>query len=170
MTRTAWWCWLGVEVNLMKGSTLDQNVTRRHALGAVALAGVGAAVTACSSGTSTTTAGAPSAAATDAAATDAAAAAGGALTKTADIPVGGGVIFEAQKVVVVQPEAGTFKGYSATCTHQGCAVKSVKNGGIVCPCHNSIFAVADGSVTSGPAKTALPEVAIKVDGDSITLA
>ncbi len=137
-----------------------------------ALAGVGAAVAACSSeagstATTPTAAGAP--ATTDAAATESAAAAGGALAKTADIPVGGGVIFEAQKVVVVQPEAGTFKGYSATCTHQGCAVKSVTNGGIVCPCHNSIFAVADGSVTGGPAKKPLPEVAIKVDGDSITL-
>jgi Rieske Fe-S protein len=70
----------------------------------------------------------------------------------------------------VQPEAGSFKAFSAVCTHQGCAVKSVTNGDIVCPCHNSIFSVTDGSVKSGPAKKPLPEVAIKVDGDSITLA
>ena len=74
------------------------------------------------------------------------------------------------KVVVVQPSAGEFKAYSATCTHQGCAVKSVSDGLINCPCHNSNFSVADGSVSSGPATKPLPEVRITVDGDSITLA
>ncbi len=79
-------------------------------------------------------------------------------------------MFADQKVVVVQPSAGEFKAYSATCTHQGCAVKSVSDGLINCPCHNSNFSVADGSVSSGPATKPLPEVRITVDGDSITLA
>jgi len=96
--------------------------------------------------------------------------AGGALAKTADIPVNGGTVFAAQGVVVVQPTAGTYKAFSSTCTHQGCAVGSVANGEIVCPCHMSKFSVADGSVKSGPAKKPLPEKTIKVDGDSITLA
>ncbi|MGA5413425.1 Rieske (2Fe-2S) protein [Streptomyces pseudogriseolus] len=92
------------------------------------------------------------------------------LASTADIPEGGGKVFADQKVVVVQPSAGEFKAYSATCTHQGCAVKSVSDGLINCPCHNSNFSVADGSVSSGPATKPLPEVRITVDGDSITLA
>ncbi|MGA5260637.1 Rieske (2Fe-2S) protein [Streptomyces griseoincarnatus] len=92
------------------------------------------------------------------------------LTSTADIPEGGGKVFADQKVVVVQPSAGEFKAYSATCTHQGCAVKSVSDGLINCPCHNSNFSVTDGSVSSGPATKPLPEVRITVDGDSITLA
>ncbi|MEV5921775.1 Rieske (2Fe-2S) protein [Streptomyces pseudogriseolus] len=92
------------------------------------------------------------------------------LASTADIPEGGGKVFADQKVVVVQPSAGEFKAYSATCTHQGCAVKSVSDGLINCPCHNSNFSVADGSVSSGPATKPLPEVRIIVDGDSITLA
>ncbi|MDQ1043721.1 Rieske (2Fe-2S) protein [Streptomyces sp. V4I2] len=95
---------------------------------------------------------------------------GTALASTADIPEGGGKVFADQKVVVVQPTAGEFKAFSATCTHQGCAVKSVADGVINCPCHNSNFSITDGSVKSGPAKTPLPEMQITVSGDSITLA
>ncbi|MFC4504716.1 MULTISPECIES: Rieske (2Fe-2S) protein [Streptomyces] len=98
------------------------------------------------------------------------AAAGSALTTTSEIPEGGGKVFESEKVVVTQPTAGTYKAFSAVCTHQGCAVKSIADGVINCPCHNSNFSVEDGSVKSGPATSALPEVKITVSGDSITLA
>ncbi|MFF2700811.1 Rieske (2Fe-2S) protein [Streptomyces cyaneofuscatus] len=97
--------------------------------------------------------------------------AGGAvLAKTADIPEGGGVVFAAQKVVVTQPTAGQFKAFSATCTHQGCAVKDVVDNVITCPCHNSTFDAATGSPTAGPATQPLPAREISVAGDSITLA
>ncbi|MEU3850896.1 Rieske (2Fe-2S) protein [Streptomyces sp. NPDC029554] len=96
--------------------------------------------------------------------------AGSALASTADIPEGGGKVFAEQKVVVTQPTAGEFKAFSATCTHQGCAVKSIADGVINCPCHNSNFSITDGSVKSGPATKPLPEMKITVDGDSITLA
>ncbi|WP_030865241.1 Rieske (2Fe-2S) protein [Streptomyces sp. NRRL S-37] len=92
------------------------------------------------------------------------------LASTADIPEGGGKVFADRKVVVTQPTAGEFKAFSATCTHQGCAVKSVADGVINCPCHNSNFSIADGSVQSGPATKPLPAVEITVSGDSITLA
>ena len=95
---------------------------------------------------------------------------GTALTSTSDVPVGGGTVFADKDVVVTQPTAGDFKAFSATCTHQGCKVKSVADGNIVCPCHGSKFAIADGSVTNGPAKSPLPEKTISVDGDSIVLA
>ena len=49
-----------------------------------------------------------------------AAPAGNAIAKTADVPVGSGLIVD--KVVVTQPTAGVFKGFSATCTHAGCTV------------------------------------------------
>jgi Rieske Fe-S protein len=96
--------------------------------------------------------------------------AGAALAKTADIPEGGGKVFESEKVVVTQPTAGTYKAFSAVCTHAGCAVKSISDGVINCPCHNSNFSITDGSVKSGPAKKSLPEVKISVSGDSISLA
>jgi Rieske Fe-S protein len=93
-----------------------------------------------------------------------------ALAAVADVPVGGGVVLAAQGIVVTQPQAGTFKAFSATCTHQGCAVNEVKGGTINCPCHGSKFAVADGSPTAGPAEKPLPETAVAVQGSSIVLA
>ncbi|MEV0694924.1 Rieske (2Fe-2S) protein [Streptomyces sp. NPDC050388] len=97
-------------------------------------------------------------------------AAGAELAAVADIPEGGGKVFADSKVVVTQPTAGEFKAFSATCTHQGCAVKSVADGVINCPCHNSNFSITDGSVQGGPATAPLPSVEITVSGDSIRLA
>ncbi|WP_393055241.1 Rieske (2Fe-2S) protein [Streptomyces sp. LN549] len=92
------------------------------------------------------------------------------LAKTADIPEGGGKVFAEQGVVVTQPAAGEFKAFSSKCTHMGCAVSSVSDGAINCPCHGSKFDVATGAVTAGPATAPLPAAAITVEGDSISLA
>ena len=94
---------------------------------------------------------------------------GSATVAAADVPVGGGTILKDQEVVVTQPKKGDYKAFTAICTHQGCTVTKVEGGQIVCPCHGSYFAVADGSVTDGPAKSALPERAIAVSGNAITL-
>ncbi|SDL04594.1 Rieske (2Fe-2S) protein [Nonomuraea jiangxiensis] len=93
-----------------------------------------------------------------------------ALADTADIPSGGGKVFEGQKIVVTQPTDGEFKAFTAICTHQGCTVASVSNGTINCPCHGSKFNIADGSVAAGPASDPLEEKQITVDGDKIRLA
>ncbi|MGI5246105.1 Rieske (2Fe-2S) protein [Dactylosporangium sp. CA-139066] len=94
----------------------------------------------------------------------------GGFAKTGDIPVGGGKIFADQKIVVTQPTAGTFRCFTAVCTHAGCVVGEVSDGTINCPCHGSRFKVADGSVANGPAKKPLSAVNIKVNGDSISRA
>jgi len=94
----------------------------------------------------------------------------GAVAAVADVPVGGGIVLAAQDLVVTQPVAGTFKGFSATCTHQGCKVNEVAGGTINCPCHGSKFAVADGAPTAGPASKPLPEKAVAVQGSSVVLA
>jgi Rieske Fe-S protein len=154
---------------------------RRTVVAAAGAAGLSVALTACGgsdddSSSSSSSAGASgSTGSTGAANTGGTgggdnAGAGAALTRTADIPEGGGKVFASEKVVVVQPTAGTYKAFSAVCTHQGCAVKSISDGVINCPCHNSNFSIADGSVKSGPAQKPLPEVKINVSGDSITLA
>lgn len=92
------------------------------------------------------------------------------LAKTADIPVGGGKILKAQKVVVTQPKKDEFKAFSAVCTHQGCTVSTIANGTINCPCHGSKFSIADGTVAGGPAPKPLPAEQITVEGNSIHLA
>ncbi len=94
---------------------------------------------------------------------------GAALTATSDVPVGGGAIFADEKVVVTQPSEGDFKAFTAICTHQGCPVGQVDGEEIQCPCHGSVFSIADGSVVNGPATSPLSEVGISVDGDQITL-
>ncbi|WP_329276464.1 Rieske (2Fe-2S) protein [Streptomyces sp. NBC_00691] len=91
------------------------------------------------------------------------------LASTADIPVGGGKILADKGVVITQPKAGEFKAFSSKCTHAGCVVSSVKDGVIVCPCHQSQFDVSDGSVKSGPAGSPLPPTPIQVVGDAISL-
>jgi len=93
-----------------------------------------------------------------------------AVAAVADVPVGGGIVLAARDLVVTQPVAGTFKGFSATCTHQGCKVAEVKGGTINCPCHGSRFAVADGTPAAGPATKPLPEKAVTVQGSSVVLA
>ncbi|MET7654657.1 MULTISPECIES: Rieske (2Fe-2S) protein [unclassified Streptomyces] len=153
---------------------------RRAVVAAAGAAGLSVALTACggsdddSSSSSASAGTSGSTGSTEAASTGGTGggdnAAGAALTKTADIPEGGGKVFDAEKVVVTQPTAGTYKAFSAVCTHQGCAVKSIADGVINCPCHNSNFSITDGSVKSGPAQKPLPEVGITVSGDSITLA
>jgi Rieske Fe-S protein len=95
---------------------------------------------------------------------------GGTTVSTADVPVGGGTIVAGVKVVVTQPEAGTYKAFSSTCTHQGCQVSEVKDNKIVCPCHGSVFSASDGAVESGPAQGALAPASITVSGDTITIA
>lgn len=91
----------------------------------------------------------------------------GALASTSDIPVGGGAIFADQQIVVTQPTAGTFKGFSTTCTHLGCQVDKVADGLIQCPCHGSRYSVVDGSVKAGPAPRPLPAEKITVQGTKI---
>ena len=95
--------------------------------------------------------------------------AGRPLASTADIPVGGGKVFASQRVVVTQPAPGTFKAFSAVCTHQGCTVNKVAGGTINCPCHGSKYDIKDGSVVNGPAPRPLEERQITVSGTTIQL-
>jgi nitrite reductase/ring-hydroxylating ferredoxin subunit len=99
-----------------------------------------------------------------------AAGSGGALATTSDIPVGGGKIFTAERVVVTQPTAGQFKGFSAVCTHMQCIVDQVADGTIDCPCHGSRYSVTDGRVVTGPAPSPLPAQPLKIQSGQISMA
>jgi Rieske Fe-S protein len=94
--------------------------------------------------------------------------AGAAVAKTSDVPEGGGVILEDDGVVITQPVAGTFNGFSNICTHQGCPLFDVTET-INCNCHGSKFSIDDGSVVSGPAEKPLPTQGLVVSGNEITL-
>lgn len=91
------------------------------------------------------------------------------LGKTTDIPVGGGKVFQEDRVVVTQPTAGVFHAFSAVCTHAQCLVTEVSAGSINCMCHASKFKDTTGAVAGGPAPSALPRMLIVVAGDQIVL-
>lgn len=93
--------------------------------------------------------------------------AGKPLVETAKVPVGGGVILEAERLVVTQPQAGVFKAFSAVCTHQGCTVTGVADGIIECGCHGSRFRATDGSVAGGPANGPLRETRVTADATTV---
>ena len=94
---------------------------------------------------------------------------GAVLGAASDIPVGGGAIYTAAKVVVTQPASGQYKAFSAVCTHVGCIVNKVTNGTIDCPCHGSEFKITDGAVVTGPAPSPLPARQIKIVGGQVIL-
>jgi Rieske Fe-S protein len=138
----------------MTNSLFSAAVSRRTVLAGTAAAGAAAALAAC--GTSGGGGGAtdqPSA--------------GPVTLSAADVPVGGGKIIG--EVVVTQPVAGTFKAFSAVCTHQGCIIGGVADGLITCPCHGSAFSDTDGSVKKGPAEFPLPTKTVTESGGSLTV-
>ena len=93
----------------------------------------------------------------------------GLTAKTADIEVGSGKVFADKQVVVTQPESGSFKAFTAVCTHQGCTVANVSGGTVNCECHGSKYKITDGSVVEGPAPSPLAAKTITVLGDVLTV-
>jgi Rieske Fe-S protein len=141
----------------------DLQLPRQHVIRGAGVVLTAGALTACGSGENKSAASGESSSSESAPAQ----AGTGAIAKTADVPVGSGVIVD--DVVVTQPAAGDFKAFSSTCTHKGCAVNKVADGTIDCPCHGSKFNL-DGTVAKGPATKPLEAKAITVQGDSIVLA
>jgi Rieske Fe-S protein len=90
------------------------------------------------------------------------------LGDSSAVPVGGAKLYRNDKVVVAQPAKGTFKAFSAVCTHQGCVLDTVDGSTVSCPCHGSQFNADTGAVIQGPATKALPAVDIKTTGGKLT--
>lgn len=92
-----------------------------------------------------------------------------AVCKTSDIPIGSGKKFDVEGVpiLITQPRAGEFRGFSAICTHAGFVMNNVANSEIKCDNHGAIYSADDGSVLSGPAPRALGKVTVSVEGDDV---
>lgn len=92
------------------------------------------------------------------------------LGPASEVLVGSGKKFmvdEMLTVLVTQPKAGDYRGFSATCTHSGCIVNGVEEGQIACGCHGARFNVETGAVEAGPARTALGRITIEVRGTDL---
>jgi len=144
--------------------------------GAVVAVGVVAAACGSSSNNSASSdnqpaAGGGSSAAASAAASSGSGGSGGTLlAQTSDVPVDGGkVVTTDGGTVVTQPAAGTYKAFSAICTHAHCTVGTVSDNKIMCPCHGSVYSATDGSVLAGPAPAPLAAKQISVSGGQIFL-
>jgi Rieske Fe-S protein len=85
----------------------------------------------------------------------------------AAVPPGGGLVVESADVVLTRSQTGEVRGFSATCTHQGCTVSSVTDGAIVCPCHGSRFDASTGAVVAGPARQPLAKVPVVVRDNAV---
>lgn len=76
---------------------------------------------------------------------------------------------DGQEVVLYQ-DGGEVKAVGAICTHLGCTVEYNKEADeLHCPCHGSVFEV-NGNVIEGPARSPLPVIEVKVEGNEIKLA
>ncbi|PKN56856.1 MAG: cytochrome B6 [Deltaproteobacteria bacterium HGW-Deltaproteobacteria-14] len=89
--------------------------------------------------------------------------AGGQLrVASADVPRDGALVFERQRVAIVD-RAGVRYALDLRCTHLGCTA-DVGADAIRCHCHGSVFDLA-GGVVHGPASRALEALPIREDGD-----
>jgi Rieske Fe-S protein len=136
--------------------------TRRGVLLGAGALGAGALLAACRGNQ-------PGSTSTSAASTEETTPARSGPLKASDIPVGGGTILEDQNTVITQPQPGQYKAFSATCTHLGCQVDTVKDGTIQCPCHGSKYNITDGSVAHGPTTKPLPAKTVTLNGDVLTI-
>ncbi len=84
------------------------------------------------------------------------------------VPVGGAASYtdpgSGDPAFVVQPKAGTFVSFDATCTHQGCPVEFA--GSVFqCPCHGAEFDSHTGAVVRGPATQPLSPITVREGPD-----
>jgi Rieske Fe-S protein len=84
------------------------------------------------------------------------------LVSLDQVPTGGGVVLEEERIVVTRSATDDVRAFTAVCTHQGCTVDTVADGIIQCPCHGSRFDAGTGQVRRGPATRPLASVAVVV--------
>ena len=86
------------------------------------------------------------------------------------VAVGGAASFSdpatGDPAFVVQPTAGRYLGFDATCPHQGCPVQFAGKR-FECPCHGAQFDSATGEVMRGPATSPLRKITVKEAGGTL---
>ncbi|CAB4331889.1 unannotated protein [freshwater metagenome] len=96
------------------------------------------------------------------------------IAKSSEVPANTTMSFTAKNrygnsntYFVVRNSDGLL-GMNAACTHNGCAVKQEREG-LLCPCHNALFDLNNGSVLRGPAAHPLERVDVREEAGIIYL-
>jgi arsenite oxidase small subunit len=75
---------------------------------------------------------------------------------------------EGKPAILVRLDETNYRSYYNKCTHLQCPVYWDKpSGQLVCPCHNGVFNVEDGSVIAGPPPRPLPGIQLDFRSDGI---
>ena len=95
-----------------------------------------------------------------------------AVAQVGEIPVGGVKLFEypgqEDQCIMVRISDDSYVAYSQKCTHLSCAVYySREKDQLICPCHNGVFSIRDGSVIQGPPPRPLPRVILDRRGTDL---
>lgn len=85
-----------------------------------------------------------------------------------DVPEGSAVLVD--DFIIAQPTKGVYKAYSNLCPHQGAAINKIDGDTAICPKHNSVFKLEDGTVISGPARGAMAPAKLSKEGDQLHVA
>jgi Rieske Fe-S protein len=149
---------------------MTEAMQRRTVIAGSGLVLASLAVAACSSGESSAVPSSSATTAPDPNSTADSSGGGQVLAATSAVAVGGGVVVSSPPIVITQPTAGQFNGFTAICPHQGCLVSRVEENEIICPCHGSRFSATDGSVINGPAEVGLQAADVAVEGSNVVLA
>jgi len=99
------------------------------------------------------------------------------VLKAADLAVGAQANAKLNKLdlILFRQDEKTVLAYSAICTHAGCTVQpgdsadTSHENEFHCPCHDSYFNVADGSVAGGPAPRPLTRYAAEIKGEDVVV-
>lgn len=86
-------------------------------------------------------------------------------TDATDVPEGSAIIID--NIIFAQPSKGIYKAYSTRCPHQGNKISIIEGEYAICPSHDSIFNLSDGSVVSGPARTGMTPVELSNEGTTL---
>lgn len=89
------------------------------------------------------------------------------VVPASETAVGSSTYYSDAKLIVSQPEEGTFVAFDSTCPHEGCRVSDHQGGDLLCPCHGSRFDAGTGEVLQGPATTGLKVLDVTVEGGDL---
>jgi Rieske Fe-S protein len=79
-------------------------------------------------------------------------------------------LFGNKPAILVHTAQGTYKAFSAVCTHLACTVQyRGEFGHIWCACHDGHYDPQSGQVLSGPPPRPLPEFSVAVKGSDIVV-